>query len=192
LLALIRRCRRLVDEHPDTQAAQHLLDLAAEHVQNSSDPRPGPPGPLSPLVTGLDAGSFTHVASKTMTPHFLTLLTGRNLPKIRQPREPERSIINEKTVADFTRVVEMGSAMNRSSTLIAESANGQTKIVRRVRVALRLLKALKDQKSAGKVSPSRRGTRLRTACTFLGTSVCDCQCESLIRQPSLLLFASDA
>jgi hypothetical protein len=26
----------------------------------------------------------------------------RNLPKIRQPREPEQSIINEKTIADFT------------------------------------------------------------------------------------------
>ena len=36
---------------------------------------------------------------------FLTI-TGRNLPKIRQPREPEPSTINEKTVADFTRVVE--------------------------------------------------------------------------------------
>jgi hypothetical protein len=26
----------------------------------------------------------------------VTILTGRNLPKIRQPREPEPSIINEK------------------------------------------------------------------------------------------------
>ncbi len=40
-----------------------------------------------------------------MTPRFLTILTGRNLPKIRQPREPEPSTINEKTIADFTRVV---------------------------------------------------------------------------------------
>jgi hypothetical protein len=39
-------------------------------------------------------------------PRFLTILTGRNLPKIRQPREPEPSTINEKTIADFTRVVE--------------------------------------------------------------------------------------
>ena len=37
---------------------------------------------------------------------FLTILTGRNVPKIRQPREPEPSTINEKTIADFTRVVE--------------------------------------------------------------------------------------
>jgi hypothetical protein len=33
-------------------------------------------------------------------------LTGRNLPKIRPSREPEPSTINEKTIADFTRVVE--------------------------------------------------------------------------------------
>ena len=37
-----------------------------------------------------------------MAPRFLTILTGRNLPKIRQSREPEPSIINEKTIADFT------------------------------------------------------------------------------------------
>jgi|ERR1700730_3355461 hypothetical protein len=42
-----------------------------------------------------------------MAPRFLTILTGRNLPKITgQSGEPEPSIINEKTVADFTRVVE--------------------------------------------------------------------------------------
>jgi hypothetical protein len=37
---------------------------------------------------------------------FLTILTGRNLPKIRQSKDSEPSIINEKTIADFTRVVE--------------------------------------------------------------------------------------
>jgi hypothetical protein len=41
-----------------------------------------------------------------MAPPFLTISTGRNLPDCRQPREPEPSIINEKTIADFTRVVE--------------------------------------------------------------------------------------
>src|ERR1700674_5208635 len=41
-----------------------------------------------------------------VAPRFLTLLTGRNLPKIQQPREPEPSTINEKTIGDFTRVVE--------------------------------------------------------------------------------------
>jgi hypothetical protein len=35
-----------------------------------------------------------------MAPRFLTILTGRNLPIIRQAREPEPSTINEKTVAD--------------------------------------------------------------------------------------------
>ena len=37
----------------------------------------------------------------TMAPRFLTILTGHNLPKIQQSREPEPSIINEKTVADL-------------------------------------------------------------------------------------------
>jgi hypothetical protein len=41
-----------------------------------------------------------------MAPRFLTILTGRNVPKIGQPREPEPSTINEKTIADFTCVVE--------------------------------------------------------------------------------------
>jgi hypothetical protein len=41
-----------------------------------------------------------------MAPRFLTILTGHNLPKIRQSREPELSIISEKTIADFTRAVE--------------------------------------------------------------------------------------
>ena len=41
-----------------------------------------------------------------MAPRFPTILTGRNLPKIRQSRESEPSTINEKTIADFKRVVE--------------------------------------------------------------------------------------
>jgi hypothetical protein len=41
-----------------------------------------------------------------MAHRFLTILTGRNLPKIMQSRKTEPSIINEKTIADFTRVVE--------------------------------------------------------------------------------------
>ena len=41
-----------------------------------------------------------------MAPRFLTILTGRNLPLIRQPRAAEPSTINEKTIADFTPVVE--------------------------------------------------------------------------------------
>lgn len=41
-----------------------------------------------------------------MAPRFFTLLTGRNLPKIWQPREPGPSTINEKTIADFTRALD--------------------------------------------------------------------------------------
>jgi len=41
-----------------------------------------------------------------MAPRFMTILTGHNLPKIRQSGEPEPSTINGKTIADFTRVVE--------------------------------------------------------------------------------------
>ena len=44
----------------------------------------------------------------------LTILTGRNLPKIRQPREPEPSIINEKMITDFTRVVEQTGILERN------------------------------------------------------------------------------
>jgi hypothetical protein len=49
-----------------------------------------------------------------MAPRFLTTRTGRNLPKIRQPREPEPSTINEKTIADFTRVVEQTRILERA------------------------------------------------------------------------------
>jgi hypothetical protein len=48
-----------------------------------------------------------------MAPRILTILTGRNLPKIRQLREPEPSIINEKTIADFTRVVQQTGILER-------------------------------------------------------------------------------
>jgi hypothetical protein len=47
-----------------------------------------------------------------MAPRFLTILTGRNMPKIRQPG-PEPSIINEKTLADFARVVEQTRILER-------------------------------------------------------------------------------
>jgi hypothetical protein len=48
-----------------------------------------------------------------MVPRFLTILNGRNLPKIEQPRLPEPSTINEKTLADFTRVVEQTEILER-------------------------------------------------------------------------------
>jgi hypothetical protein len=41
-----------------------------------------------------------------MAPRLLTILTGWNLPQIRQPRELESSTIDEKTLGDVTRVVE--------------------------------------------------------------------------------------
>jgi hypothetical protein len=50
-----------------------------------------------------------------MAPRFPTILTGRNLPKIRQPREPKPSTINEKTVADFARVVEQKHSADHRS-----------------------------------------------------------------------------
>jgi hypothetical protein len=57
-----------------------------------------------------------------MTSRFLTILTGRNLPKIRHAREPEPSIINEKTVADFTRVVEQTGILEREPGLRQKEA----------------------------------------------------------------------
>jgi hypothetical protein len=42
---------------------------------------------------------------RCMPKRFVTLLTGRGVPKIRQAPEREPSIINEKTIADFSRVV---------------------------------------------------------------------------------------
>jgi hypothetical protein len=48
-----------------------------------------------------------------MAPRLLTILTGLNLPKIRQPREPAPSTINEKTVAEFTRVVDQTGILKR-------------------------------------------------------------------------------
>ena len=48
-----------------------------------------------------------------MALRFLTIPTGRNVPKIGQPREPEPSIINERTIADFTRVVEQTRILER-------------------------------------------------------------------------------
>jgi hypothetical protein len=38
---------------------------------------------------------------------------GHNLPTIRQSREPEPSVINEKTIADFTRMVEQTGTLKR-------------------------------------------------------------------------------
>jgi hypothetical protein len=49
----------------------------------------------------------------------LQLTRHRNLPKIRQPREPEPSTVNEKTIADFTRVVEEMGILERDVKEVA-------------------------------------------------------------------------
>jgi hypothetical protein len=48
-----------------------------------------------------------------MAPRFLTILAGRSLPQIRQSGEAEPSTVNEKTIADFTRVVEQTGILER-------------------------------------------------------------------------------
>ena len=58
-----------------------------------------------------------------MALRFLTILTGRNLPKIRRPREPEPSTVKEKTVADFTRVVEQTGILERDVVPTKEAHN---------------------------------------------------------------------
>ena len=55
-----------------------------------------------------------------MAPRFMTILTGDDLPKIRQARAPEPSIINTKTIADFTRVVEQTGILECRSGLVAD------------------------------------------------------------------------
>jgi hypothetical protein len=52
-----------------------------------------------------------------MAPRLFTLLTGRNVPQIiRDYAEPQCLIINEKTVADFTRVVEAMGILDRQQS----------------------------------------------------------------------------
>jgi hypothetical protein len=65
-----------------------------------------------------------------MAPRFLTILTGCNLPKIRQSREAEPSTLNEKTIAAFTRVVERTGILNHSTSAGARSH------IRRARLAM--------------------------------------------------------
>jgi hypothetical protein len=48
-----------------------------------------------------------------MAPRFVTILTGQNLPQIQQSSEAEPSTINEKTIADFTRVAEQTGILER-------------------------------------------------------------------------------
>jgi hypothetical protein len=55
-----------------------------------------------------------------MAPRFMTILSGHNLPKIRQARAPEPSIINTKTIADFARVVEQTGILECRSGMVAD------------------------------------------------------------------------
>lgn len=55
-----------------------------------------------------------------MAPRLFALLTGRNVPKIiRGYAELQPSIINEKTVADFTRVVEDTGILDQERCALA-------------------------------------------------------------------------
>jgi hypothetical protein len=67
-----------------------------------------------------------------MTPRFLTVLTGQNMPKIRESREPDPSTINEKTIADFTRAVEQMGILQRA-TDATESIRRQRRAISRLR-----------------------------------------------------------
>jgi hypothetical protein len=60
-----------------------------------------------------------------MSPRILTLLTGRNLPENQQPRAAEPSIINEKRIADFTRVVEETGILDRERCALGPIRNDQ-------------------------------------------------------------------
>jgi hypothetical protein len=58
-----------------------------------------------------------------MAPRFMTILTGHKLAKIRQAKAAEPSIINEKTIADFARVVEQTGILQRRSEMGATGAD---------------------------------------------------------------------
>jgi hypothetical protein len=61
-----------------------------------------------------------------MLPFFMPKLTGYNMPKTyRQPREPAPSAINEKTGADFNRVVEQTSILKPDPEIRQSKARRQ-------------------------------------------------------------------
>ena len=62
---------------------------------------------------GRFANAFEARLHRRMARRFLTIMTGHNLPKIQQPREVEPSIINERPIADFKRVVEQTGILKR-------------------------------------------------------------------------------
>jgi hypothetical protein len=57
-----------------------------------------------------------------MASRFLTILTGRNLPRIiGQSREPEPLSTINKTIADFTRVVEQTGILERGQSVAPDT-----------------------------------------------------------------------
>ena len=74
-----------------------------------------------------------------MVPRFLTILTGRNLPKIQQARGPEPSTINKKTVADFMRVVKQTGILQRGPGATARaSRTGSARTLTTARPSFRI------------------------------------------------------
>jgi hypothetical protein len=55
----------------------------------------------------------------TMPARFLNIMTGRNPPRTWQPRRPQPSTINEKTLADFVRVVERSGILGKNKEVVS-------------------------------------------------------------------------
>jgi hypothetical protein len=100
---------------PILQAVPAATKLANIHSQLRT-------GPVLNPAHWVIAHRFVPRFDGAMDPHFITILSGRNQPKFRQQRDPEPSIINEKTVADFTRVVEQTGILERQPRSPKEDA----------------------------------------------------------------------
>jgi hypothetical protein len=72
-----------------------------------------------------------------MAPRFLTILTGRNLPQIQQSGEPEPSTINEKTITDFTRVVQQTGILQAQRAPTGETSGSIAVRLKRSAAAIR-------------------------------------------------------
>jgi hypothetical protein len=71
-------------------------------------------------------------AAYAMAPRLLTILTGRNLPRIRQSGEAEPSTIDDTTIADFTRVVDQdGKRCFPRDEIITDTKKAKPKKARR-------------------------------------------------------------
>jgi len=72
-----------------------------------------------------------------MAPRFVTILTGRNLPQIQQSGEPEPSTINEKTITDFTRVVQQTGILQAQRAPTGETSGSIAVRLKRSAAAIR-------------------------------------------------------